>query len=266
MEILQINDGYTLNKLVIQIYAPEKFDYKKALKKLEDNFKRAKEHWNFEEYHFIINDKFKGVHPKVAHKASELAEEIAFQIVDNESLKNEIINLYKENPFNIYIIFKKDIDIENFDDFEKISTVVDFLANTKDIKNNSILSLVNFSEHSFFQGKEEKIKLNIKNEEFYKIFLKIVTQSREIIPKYKRFFEEKLLEVVEYIKEIYNELNKHYLPEESIKRLLNRIIKDLQNQNNYDKNIEIALYIVVGYFFDICDIGETPNGNGKQNY
>jgi len=259
------NDGYILNKLVIQVYAPKKFDYKKAIKKLEENFKRAKEHWEFEEYYFIINDKFEGVHPKVAQKASKLDKEIIFQIIDTQRLQREIINLYKEKPFEIYIIFKKDINIENFDDFERIATIVDFLAEKKEIKNNP-LSIFNFSNQLFFQGKEEKIKLNIKDEALYKTFLEIVTQSRKIIPKYKQFFEEKLPEVGEYIKEMYYNFNKNYSPEDSIKLLINSLIEDLKNQDNFDKNIEIATYIIVGYFFDICDIGESPNGNGKQNF
>jgi len=254
------NDGYVLNKLVIQVYAPEKVDYKKAVKKLEENFQRAKEHWKFEEYHFIVNDKFRGIHPKITQKGSELE----IKIVDSETLKIEILNLYKKKPFEIYLIFKTDIDIENFDDFENISAVVDFLANTKDIKNSS-LSIINFSNESFFQGKEKKIKLNIKDEYLYKKFVEIVAQSRKIIPKYKYYFEEKLLEVGEYIKEMYYNFNKDYSPEDSIRLLINSLIEDLKNQNNFDKNIEIALFTIVGYFFDICDIGEKPNGNGQQN-
>jgi len=254
------NDGYILNKLVIQVYAPEKVNYKKAIKKLEENFKRAKEHWKFEEYHFIVNDKFRGIHPKIVQKASEFE----IKIVDSKSLKIEILNLYKNKPFEIYIIFKTDIDIENFDNFEKISAVVDFLADTKDIKNSS-LSIINFSNENFFQGREEKIKLNIKDPYLYHRFVEIVAQSRKIIPKYKHYFEEKLLEIGEYIKEMYYNFNKDYSPEESIKLLINSLIEDLKNQNSFDKNVEIALFIIVGYFFDICDIGEKPNGNGQQN-
>jgi len=254
------NDGYIPDKLLIQVYAPEKINYQNGINKLEKDFKRAKEHWNFEEYHFIINDKFKGIHPKIAQKANELNKQI--QIIDNERLKNEILTLYKTNPFEIYTIFKKDTEIENFDDFEKISSVIDFLADTKDIKNNH-LSILNFANETFYQGKEEKIKLNIKDKKLYDNFLQIITQSRKIIPKYKKYFDEKLIEIGEYIKEIYYNSNKNYPSEQSIVYLINTLIDDLKNNNHFDKNIELAIYIIVGYFFDICDIGDKPNGNGK---
>jgi hypothetical protein len=259
------NDGYILNELLIQVYAPERVDYNNAIKKLEENFKRAKEHWKFKEWHFIINDKFKGVHPKIVQKISEIKnDDTKIKIVNSEDLRNEILSLYKSKPFEIYILFNQNIEIENFDDFENLSAVIDYISETSDIQNNPI-GFYNFNKENFFQGKVEKIKINIKDKEFYDIFLKIIIQSRGIIPKYKKYFEENLLRTGKYIKDLYynfkNDYN--YSAEKSIQFLINNLINDLKNQKKIDKNGELALLIVIGYFFDICDIGEKPDGNGR---
>jgi hypothetical protein len=258
------NDGYVQNKILIQVYAPEIPKTSEAINKISRDYERAKNNWKFKEWHFVYNDKFNGITTRIVKHVNELneKEDIKLKLIASDDLMNKILSLAKNKPFEIFIILNKDTEIENFDDFEKLSSVIDFLANTKDIKNNP-LSFFNFSQQNFFQGKEEKIKLNIKDEEFRKKFQAIVIQSRNIIPKYQRFFEEKLSEVGDYIKQMYYNFKNNYSPEESIKLIMNNLINDLKNNQHFDKNIELATYIIVGYFFDICDIGETPNGNGK---
>jgi len=67
------NDGYLTGKLLLQVYAPEKIEAKKAIEKIEHDFQRAKdENWVFNQWHFIINDKFKNIHRDIHHKIDQM--------------------------------------------------------------------------------------------------------------------------------------------------------------------------------------------------
>lgn len=66
------NDGYISGELVLQVYAPEELK-NKAIEKIEHDFERAKEYgWNYTDWHFVVNDKFKGVYPDIHQKLDEL--------------------------------------------------------------------------------------------------------------------------------------------------------------------------------------------------
>ena len=53
------NDGYSMGELLIQVYAPETPKANEAINKISHDYKRAKDHWNFKEWHFIYNLNFR---------------------------------------------------------------------------------------------------------------------------------------------------------------------------------------------------------------
>ena len=59
------------------------------------------------------------------------------------------------------------------------------------------------------------------------------------------------------IKEKYKQLSEKFNPEQSLVKLNDFLYNKMSN----DRNLETALWIVIAYFFDICDIGKT-NDNG----
>jgi len=260
------NDGYIFGNLLIQAYAPETPKSTEAIKKISHDYERAKNNWKIKEWHFVYNDKFKGIPAKVVKHIEELNsnEDIELKLISSDDILNNILLLSKDEPFKIWIIINYDKEIENFDDFEILSSVIDYLANQYEIKNSDI-EFFNFANKNFFQGKHQKIEINIQNEVFKDFFTKIVLHSRSIINKYQDYINENLEIIGNQIKTLYNSF-KEFGAEQAIIQIQKSLKDDLKKNNMYDKNIELASWIIIGYFFDICDIGESPNGNGKQDF
>jgi len=250
------NDGYLAGELVLQVYAPEKIEAKKAIEKLEHDFKRAKEeNWSFNEWHFVINDKFKSVHRDIHHKIDELKEKnptIDSRVVDNQTLKNMIYDLQTSNSLKIHVLLEMDKDISNFNDFEKVETIVDFLANEQVIKNIRVHNFKNFSKEEFLPDGIKKLEINIQDEYFSKTFGSYIEKSIGIIEEFKdKVGLDEFENVGKYIKEIYKKYEKRVVPEQALLKTQEEIYKKIDS----DQNLETALWIIIAYFFDICDIG-----------
>lgn len=261
------NDGYVPNELVLQCYAPENIDAKQTNDKIENDLDRAiNSGWKFKEWHFVINDKFKGIPRDVHHKIDELNDRhksIEIKLIDSKILKNKLIDYSKSNLFEVYCLLKYDIEVFSFNNIELIIKIVDFISEDSLLYNfNTTESFINFSLEKFNPDGIAKIKVNISNESFLKMFGAYLEKSKEIIEEYKEQIGlEKFQEVGEVIKDKFNSLRKSFSPEESLRKTHSYFME--RNGNNADQNFQLALWIVIAYFFDICDIGDLPNGNGK---
>lgn len=261
------NDGYVPNELVLQCYAPENIDTKQTNDKMENDLYRAiNSGWKFKEWHFVINDKFKGIPRDVHHKIDELNDRyksIEIKLIDSKILKNKLIDYSKSNLFEVYCLLKYDIEVFSFNNIELIIKIVDFISEDSLLHNfNTTESFINFSLEKFNPDGIAKIKVNISNESFLKMFGAYLEKSKEIIEEYKEQIGlEKFQEVGEIIKDKFNSLRKSFSPEESLRKTHSYFIE--RNGDNADQNFQLALWIVIAYFFDICDIGDLPNGNGK---
>ena len=73
------NDGYIPSKgIYFQVYAPEDISksMNKAVEKLESDFSGLLEKWEgVKEYHFVINNKYKGVPPQLAHAIKKITKD-----------------------------------------------------------------------------------------------------------------------------------------------------------------------------------------------
>ena len=255
------NDG-TNGDILIQVYGPADLKGSNAIAKMNEDYTKAKKKWDFKEWHYVINSKTNDAPAKVVkelHKLQESEKPIKIKLIDSSTVKSLIIKAWEEYPLKLYVLLNFDTNIDNFKDFEKISKVIDFVADIDDVKKIDMVDFRNFDEESFFQGKNEKIKINIKEEDFRKKFTKIVQNSRVTIEEFKdKIGEEYLEEVGEYIKRTYSLFVKDMSEEFAIMETYHKIYTKLKN----DQNLSIALWIVIGYFFDICDIGKKDNGNG----
>jgi len=250
------NDGYLAGKLVLQVYAPEKIEAKKAIEKLEHDFNRAKEeNWNFTQWHFVVNDKFKNIPRDIHHKIDELKElnpNIDIRVVDNQILKNMIYELQTDNSLKIYVLLEMDKDISNFGDFEKFETIVDFLSKEQAIKNITTHDFINFSKEIFLPDGIKKLEINIRDEYFSKTFGTYIEKSTSIIEEFKeKVGLDDFGNVGKYIQEIYKKYEKRVISEQALLKTHEEIYKKIDN----DQNLETSLWITIAYFFDICDIG-----------
>lgn len=258
------NDGYVPNELVLQCYAPENIDAKQTNDKIENDLDRAiNSGWKFKEWHFIINDKFRGIPRDIHHKIDELNDRhksIEIKLIDSKILKNTILNQFKDNQYKVCNLLKYEIEISNFNDLSLLINAIDFIAQDSMLsKFNQSSAFINFSLTHFNPDGQKKLQINIKDRYFLKIFGSFIEKSIEIVEEYKDSignFEE----VGKIIKEKFLDFNQHFSSEISIHKTFNYF-----NKRNYktDQNFQLALWIVIAYFFDICDIGDLPNGNGK---
>ncbi len=251
------NDGYLSGELLLQVYAPEKIDAQKAIKKLEHDLQRAKdEDWKFKKYHFIINDKFKGALTDIHKKIDELQGEnsnIEIELIDTETLKTMIYDLRVSDSLKIHVLLEMDKDISEFGDFELIATIIDFLANEKAIKQTQVTDYMNFSETDFLPDGITKLKINIEDEMFSKIFGTYIIKSQEVIEEFiPKIGLDEFEFVGDLIKKSYGKYAKKIVSEKALLQLHSELYKKMHD----DGNLNVALWIVIAYFFDICDIGE----------
>lgn len=251
------NDGYLSDELLLQVYAPEKLDAKSAIDKIEHDFNRAKsENWNFQEWHFVVNDKFSNIHKDIHQKMDELKKlnpTIIINLRDSETLKNMIIDSLKDNRLKISILLNIDKDISEFNSFEQVEQVIESISKEKAIRGFSDKNFKNFSKEIFLPDGIKKLEINIEDEDTFKQFGAYLEKSKEIIEEYKEQIGLDLFEDVgEYIIKEYKKYSSSFKAEESLSKTFNALYGKLED----DRNLETALWVVIAYYFDICDIGE----------
>ena|GEM_PF-3614741 len=149
------------------------------------------------------------------------------------------------------------IESRSFENFEKqdvLSIAIRYI-----IKENN--SFQDFSkEINISIDSEDKIKINninrslaekirigidkqyLINELVSEINIDIETLRDKIIKIYKRYYK-KSKNMNEIISKLYNDIYHSF------------------EKKSYD--LEIASFIVISYFFEICDVGDNPNDNAK---
>lgn len=251
------NDGYLSDELLLQVYAPQKLDAKSAIDKIEHDFNRAKsENWNFKEWHFVVNDKFSNIHKDIHQKIDELKKSnptFIIKLKDSETLKNMIVELLKDNRLKISILLNIDKDISEFNSFEQVEQVIESISKEKAIRGFSDKNFKNFSKEIFLPDGIKKLEINIKDEDTFKQFGAYLEKSKEVIEEYKEQIGLNLFEDVgEYIIKEYKKYSSSFKAEESLSKTFNALYGKLED----DRNLETALWVVIAYYFDICDIGE----------
>ena len=89
------------------------------------------------------------------------------------------------------------------------------------------------------------------------IFLKflelILKKSNEIIEEFKeRVGFNEFENMGRYIQDIYQKYKNKIIPEQALLKTHKEIYSKISN----DRNLETALWVVIAYFFEICDIGD----------
>jgi len=252
------NDGYLAGELALQVYAPQKLNAKEAIKKIEHDFQRIKEEgWDFREWHFVVNDKFNDIPRDIHHKIDELNQEnpnIRLRVIDNQTLKNMIYDLQHQHSLKIHVLLEMDKDISGFGDFEKFEAVIDFLSSDTSVKSISINDFMNFSKEEFLPDGIKKLEINIEDAYFSQTFGTYIEKSTQIIEEFKNNIElSEFEEVGKHIQESYQKYEKRFKSEIALKKSYEELYQKMDN----DQNLQTALWLIIAYFFDICDIGAT---------
>lgn len=251
------NDGYISGKLVVQVYSPEQVEANKTIEKMLHDFERAKNYgWNFNEWNFVVNDKFNNLHNDI-HKALDKLKKnnpsFIIKLIDAETLKDKIISQLNENKLRVYIILNTDKDISEFGDFEKVEKVIDALSKEKSIRKIQAVEFKNFSFEEFLPNGVEKLEINIKDEDLSKFFGMHIEKSKEVMEEYiPQIGLDLFVDIGKYIQDIYKKFEEKMKPEYALLKTYNIIYNKLDD----DANLQTALWVIMAYFFDICDIGK----------
>ena len=255
------NDGYNPKTGVYyQVYAPERIDSKDAIEKIEKDIEGLYEYWNskcpIKEYCFVMNDKYKGVYPEIESKILEIENE--YNIDAKLILAKDIENMFMELDFEKMIEIIGMITINDISkiSFADLNSIIEYIINmpyNKEIENNilpaemenkicfnnlnpQIANILNV--HSIYIGQLEKYFSNKGNFEREKI-QHILTQ----------IYEEAKIQVSDELEDA-NSIRFFYIRD-----------KILPEENSI--TINNAVFVLMAFYFESCDIFENPNN--KEN-
>ncbi len=250
------NDGYIPSKgIYYQVYAPEKIDAKEAMEKIENDLDGLMSYWDslckVNEYNFVMNDKYKGAYPTINAKILEMGKKynITTKLLLASQLESIFFQLKDEDVIEILgsIISVPMCNLS----FPSLNDVIEGIMK---LPFNSNESLINPAEM------DEKIKFNNLNDEVTKILNQhsIYTGQLEEYFSNKGDFERERVQQV--LTGIYEEskinINDDVTDSSSVRffYIVEKITPDAPNIS-----IMNAIYILMSYYFEACDIFLNPN-------
>lgn len=250
------NDGYIPSKgIYYQVYAPEKIDSKEAIEKIENDLDGLMSYWDslckVKEYNFVMNDKYKGAYPKINAKILEVGKKynIRAKLLLASQLENIFFQLKDEDITEILgnII---DVPMENLS-FSSLNDVVEGIMKLPFKMNDTLVNPAEMDEKIKFNNLNEKVS-NILNQ--HSIY---IGQLEEYFSNKGDFEREK---VQRALIGVY-ENSKKDIGEEVVDKNSLRFfyIVDAITPENPNISIMNAIYILMSYYFEACDIFVNPN-------
>lgn len=255
------NDGYIPSKgIYFQVYSPEKMDANDAISKIEEDLKGLMEYWDkickVKEYNFVINDKYAGAYPSINEKI--LKEGQKYNINAKLLLANHLENIFfklKDEEITEILGSIITVPIENLS-FNSLNEVINGIMNLP-IKDTESLVLP--------AEMEEKIKFNNLNEQIENILNQhsIYTgQLEEYFSNKGDFEREKIQQILSNIyEESKNEIDEGDRDANSLRFFY--IVKKI-TPPKASVSIINAVYILMSYYFESCDIFQNPNSEEKE--
>jgi len=242
-----------------QVYAPEelKGNELELLNKMNSSIEGLLEFWNernfvVKKFYYVVKDNYKEVYPLVFTNAKAISKkrdidceilmckdiEDIFMKLD-ENLMIDVLGGMIPNPDNISTI-----------DFNSMDDVVNFLKERKVIKINEIIPAnPNFDEKIVFNNLSEIISQFLNNGQRQNFAINDFFQLNS------KFIKEDLREI---FNSLYNEAI-GIIPESETKNdEIYQYIVEKSSPNGKQATYD-AVYVLMAYYFEYCDIFETPN-------
>ncbi len=245
------NDGYIENKgIFYQVFAPEDIRkaYPEIVNKIQRDFDGLKEAWpNIREFYFVVNDKYKGVHPESEQTIKTLKNSYALEesgIITADNLERILFEL-EENQINTIVGFLPDIEkIVNLD-YHVLNEVIGFIMK---------LPIPLVKGEIKFPEWDEKIRINNLSE-YSKHLLNHGSQTVGSLDKFlanNSFLAE---ELQSHITGVYQQIKKAWSDfEVSGDHIFWELINECspKNENPYQN----AVVVIMAKYFESCDIFE----------
>ena len=254
------NDGFDKTTGVyFQVFAPENIENKitisTAINKLNEDFMGLKIYWHelcpIQKFYYVVNDKYKGMPPNLEQEIITLGNDHPDVYCDTFSslnLENNFMSLMEDDMIEI-IGFTPSETVE-FLNFDSLIQTVDYLMNI-----DSDLSLDTFVESPDF---ERKISFNNLSN-ICESLLNVASYQIGTLEDY--FFSKGEFvknELKMKFKGLYN-LSKEIISEEEENFADKRFMYILDNASPSSKKaVKDAVLVLMAYYFEACDIFETP--------
>lgn len=254
------NDGYIPSKgIYYQVYAPERIDATDAISKIENDLDGLIKYWNdkcpIKEFNFVMNDKYKGTYPTINAKILEVGEK--YNIKAKLLLASQIENIFFELKDEEIIEILGNIisvPIENLS-FNSLNDVIEGIMKLPFKTDESLIAPAEMEEKIKFNNLNTQVA-NILNE--HSIY---IGQLEEYFSNKGDFEREKVQQILTGIyEESIKKINNDETDANSI-RFFYIVDKITPAQNNI--SIMNAIYILMSYYFEACDIFLNPNN--KEN-
>lgn len=253
------NDGYIPSKgIYYQVYAPERIDATEAINKIENDIDGLIKYWNdvcpIKEYNFVINDKYKGAYPTINAKILEVGKKynITAKLLLASQIENIFFQLKDEEIIEILgsIIT---VPMENLS-FNSLNDVIEGIMKLPFKIDELLITPAEM---------EEKIRFNNLNQEISNILNQhsIYTgQLEEYFSNKGNFEREKVQQI---LTGIYEESRKNIDDIADANSVRFFYIVDKITPEKANVSIMNAIYILMSYYFETCDIFLNPNN--KEN-
>ena len=260
------NDGFEKNSgRYFQVFAPEDFSTKetKVISKINEDFKGLHDYWQSQgvgirEFHFVLNDKFKGAYPSTDFALNELKKNYPTLQVSEKFLAKHLENeFFLLSDDQIFVIIGGVPDPENIEtiDYGVLGEVIKFIDQQptkpfemgklvappfdKKITFNGLVGTKSFLENAWYQ-------------------CGVLDSFFEFEGNFtKDFLRDKLNSVyVEAREKFANPTTPDTGDQIFISILENIIPSDINSVDN--KRYREAAGVLMATFFDSCDIYEEP--------
>lgn len=259
------NDGFDKVKgTYYQVYAPENIEIKvtEAVSKLKEDFEGLKSYWSsiypIKEFYFTVNDKYKGLYPAVYEALADLEKDnsdIKFNPFIAKDLEDIFINLPDDDIVDVVGFIPSPEKIEMVD-YSILSEIVGYI-----VENLKPLGIEEKLDRKDF---DDKIKFNALSKTIADL-LYVSNYQVSVLDEFFQFnssYTRK--ELSDIFKGLYNEAKDRISGAENASDRIFLDILTKASPNNI-KVVQDAVMVLMSYYFEVCDIFETPQGE-ETNY
>lgn len=261
------NDGFNPSTgEYYQVYAPEELSIKEAeaIKKLNDDFEKLKGFWNqfskIKTFYYVLNDKYRGIGPDLNTALLNLHKknpEIEFKPFLTKELEDSFLRLNEDSIIAIIGLIPSPDNIETIN-FSILTEVINHLfKNQKPYKLQENLSSIEFNEKIKFNNLNERISalLNTANYQSGSIDEYFSLNSTFTKSELRNLLVEKYQSGLQLYQANNIENKNDHVFFHILESIGSEIVKQKTEQA---KTIQDAILVLMSYYFETCDIFETP--------
>jgi hypothetical protein len=250
-----------------QVYAPSNsINVNRAISKINENFDRAYNHWKIEkkfkfgEWHFVLNfgNNSEALPPQIYECVQSIEKKYAIStdILLFDNIKSIVIDLYG-NKFNEIKLILNDKFFDTytqeqmleFSSNKAMNEVIHFILNSRKAVTNP------FAPIKISIETERKIQINGLDNALAESLGSAIDKGY-LVEEYKKAdLEYDLEDLKPEIKDLYKKLSETHIDKNVvIKKIFYNYFDDFPKKT---ESTQYALLIVIGHFFEICEIGDS---------